>query len=96
MANTALCRYIEILLVLEFDLVNNPRRADETFRVQIIINFEPSRVEDFFTLFDPSAIIDLNPLERIPQICAVISEKGILVDDFSTKSVERLRNGEVL
>ena len=96
MANTTLRRYIEITLVLELDLLNNPRPVDQILSVQIIINFEPSRVQDLFSLFDPSAVIDSNPLQGMIQICAVISEKEVQFDTFWIEDVEKLLEEEVL
>ena len=95
MANTTLRRYIEILLVLELDLINNPIRIDEIFRVQIIIDFEPSRIEDFFSLFHPLAVIDSDPLQGMVQICGVTSKKEVPYDSFSTEDVKNMREEEV-
>jgi hypothetical protein len=94
MANLTLRRYIEILLVLELDLLNNPIHLDEIFRVQIIIDFEPSRIEDFFTLFHGSAVIDSNPLQGMIQICAITSEKEVPYDSFSTEDVKKMQDEE--
>jgi len=96
MANTTLHQYIEILLALELDLLNNPSRADEIFKAQIIVNFEPSLIQDFFSLIDPSATIDSNPLQGVLQICAITSLKEVPFDSFSTEDVKRFREEEVL
>ncbi|KAF8971938.1 hypothetical protein BDZ97DRAFT_1154452 [Flammula alnicola] len=96
MANTTLRRYMEILLVLELDLLNNPSRASEIFKAQIIIDFEPSRIQDFLSLFNRSAIIDSSPLLGMLQICAISSEKEVPFDSITIKDVEKRRDEEVL
>jgi len=67
MANFLLRRYIEVLIILKLELLEKPD-TEEPFRAQIIIDFEPSNIVDFFSLFKPSAVINANRLQGMLQI----------------------------
>jgi len=96
MANDALRCFIDILLVLELDLLNHPTRIDEIFRTQVITTFEPSRVQDFFSLFSGSAVIDQIPMPGMIQLCGIYSNKKDLYDTFATEEVEACREEEAV
>jgi len=73
MANLLLRRYIEVLIILKFKLLQKPD-TEQPFRAQIIIGFEPTSIVDFFNLFKPSVVIDANPLEGMLQIHQILPE----------------------
>ena len=89
-ANPLLRRYLEVLVILKLDLVNKPD-FNEPFNLQILIDFEPTDIVDFFKLFQPTAIIDSRPMQGMLQISNAVQNLKLKNTDLDRRPTDELQ-----
>lgn len=67
LANTYLLRNLEILLIAQLGLLDNPLPT-KMYYALIFLGIEPLNAKDFLRLFDASSSADDDPMKGMPQI----------------------------